>query len=415
MVDEARNLDRATIEDYCRKYPLFTTDITFKFHITDNSTPPAPEPEEEEEAEPTNVKIGKALMTALSSPAPRATINIEYKALHAISTEAWHKQNSIRAYMPEEFKARFVNMDSKEADQTTVYDLLATYREGSNLAKKDEHRISIAELCALPDKERDKKIELYYRQLWKALVPPDRLALPYTNNKEKRKSILMARLSRLYGDALDKDTTRASYKSIHATCNDDKRRISFPYFFEILAVPFANPIAAEHGVTFVGAVNYSISPKVKSNWYDGGNYDDYFENTSPFDLDNLDKAFNFDTEPITNIRDVLEQYNFHSYAVDTAKIPCVVVANLVTPRRDPHGYDKSSIDVNPFTFTIVQAVKRLADDIKSYQARNIRFRKPQDRSTAIEHRSGRGLLEKMLTDYLIEHHGLRTKGKEPTK
>ena len=31
------SLDRLCIEEYCRKYPIFTTDISFKFSITDNS------------------------------------------------------------------------------------------------------------------------------------------------------------------------------------------------------------------------------------------------------------------------------------------------------------------------------------------------------------------------------------------
>ena len=35
----------------------------------------------------------------------------------------------------------------------------------------------------------------------------------------------------------------------------------------------------------------------------------------------------------------------------TIKLPCIIVGNLITPRRDPQGYDKSSIDTKPFINT----------------------------------------------------------------
>lgn len=37
--------------------------------------------------------------------------------------------------------------------------------------------------------------------------------------------------------------------------------ISYPYFFEILAIPFDDPRSADRNLVFIGAVNYSISPK----------------------------------------------------------------------------------------------------------------------------------------------------------
>jgi hypothetical protein len=386
IVDEALNLDRDLLEKYCKTYPLFTTDITFKFSITDNSTL-KPKPVKDD-----LLTIDDAVATALTTPAPRATINIEYKALHPISKEAWNKQNSVRAYLPEEFKARFVNMDSKEAAETRVYDLLLTFREGSNLKKESDHDISIAELCELPDKERDKKIEHFYKQLWKVKMPPlKELVLPYPTNKNKRKSVLMGRLSRLYGN-LDKDKKRASYKPIFKTYVDEKRKISFPYFFEILAVPFDNPITASSGVEFVGAVNYSISPKENSNIFGGEDYIDYLDY--------------YPYSKVNNILRLLEEFKFSDENLDSSKIPCVVIANLVTPRRDPHGYDKSSIDVTPFTHTIVQAVKRLASEISSYRGRNITFKSAVERRTATPQESKRGALEIMLIKYLQENHGL---------
>jgi hypothetical protein len=88
--------------------------------------------------------------------------------------------------------------------------------------------------------------------------------LPYTNNRGERKNALITRLNHLYPN-LDKDRSKASYKAIHA--RHINGIISYSYFFEILAIPFANPITAKHNIEFIGAVNYSISPKQNSNLF----------------------------------------------------------------------------------------------------------------------------------------------------
>ena len=139
------------------------------------------------------------------------------------------------------------------------------------------------------------------------------------------------------------------------------------------------------------SINYSISPKDDSNLFEG-DYNQYLT------IDAYSKP--------KNILDVLEIFGFHDYANDTAKIPCLIVANLVTPRRDPHGQDKSRIDITPFAGTIVEAVKKLASDIKSYRAVGIKFSKPSERRSATQVSSGRGLLEGVLTEYLQKNHGL---------
>jgi hypothetical protein len=130
-----------------------------------------------------------------------------------------------------------------------------------------------------------------------------------------------------------------------------------------------------------------------------GNYDEYFF----YDESNPGEE---EYDKINDIRGVLDKYGFTRYPVDTSKIPCVVIANLVTPRRDPHGYDKSSIDISPFADSIIQIVKKLGQDIKSYRARGLYFKKPDERKTAVDNSGGKGALGKMLIQYLQEHRGL---------
>ena len=146
-------------------------------------------------------------------------------------------------------------------------------------------------------------------------------------------------------------------------------------------------------MVFIGAVNYSVSPKENSNLFEGDYTEHIFDAYSGYSL-------------TKDILGVIHAYGFHDYAVDTAKIPCLIIANLVTPRRDPHGQDKSRIDITPFAGTIVQGVKRIAPEIKSYRALGIHFSTPKERRDAEYIPSGRGKLEGLLTNYLEKNHGL---------
>ena len=242
-----KDLTRDCIETFCKKYPLLTTDINFEFQITDNSSYRSVE----EPAQNSVSEIPKTILSAITVESPKATLNIEYNALHPISREPWYKQNTVHSYTAEEFKRRIVNMDSKQAGEICVYDFLNTYREGSNIKKTSENEISIAELVLLPDRERDKRIKLLYNQLKTALSPLEKLALPYTTNKVERKNVLIERCSRLYKN-LDKDKSKAAYKAIYGKYEDKKKKVSCPYFFEILAIPFDDPRSADNNVVFIG-------------------------------------------------------------------------------------------------------------------------------------------------------------------
>ena len=255
-----------------------------------------------------------------------------------------------------------------------------------------ENLITIAELLALPEEDRDKRIEKFYNGLREALPPPNKLLLPYTSNIKERKDILMARLafSRLYDDA-DMSSENAVYKLVRGIYEDEE--ISFPYAFEVLAIPFKEPTNSKLDVEYIGAVNYSISPREDSNTFEG-DYNGI-----------LGMGLNLD---VVNIRDVLREYRF-GYHHDNAKVPCLIVANLVTPRRDPHGYDKSRIDIHPFVETIVDAIRRMASGIQTYRAVGIKWVDPFNRSSAkrrIVNREDESVKE-ALRKFLVNERGLR--------
>ncbi len=172
------------------------------------------------------------------------------------------------------------------------------------------------------------------------LDPRTELSLPYTINTKKRTGALVTRIATLYD--IDKDKG-PSYKLVRGFYHNDIVR--YPYAFEIIAIPFKNPSA--NSTEIITAVNYSVSPR---------------ENAFEGDYKWYDKNGQFHWAK--NIHELLEKHGFHKFYGPKSRLPSVIVANLITPRRDPQGYDKSSIDSKPFTKTITTAINRLASGIQ---------------------------------------------------
>ena len=167
--------------------------------------------------------------------------------------------------------------------------------------------------------------------------------------------------------------------------------IQYPYAFEILAIPFKNPIGPPVKSTeIIAAVNYSVSPRENTFegdyiWYDKNGY----------------------RNRAKNIRELLEKHGFHTYSAPTSKLPSIIVVNLITPRRDPQGFDKSSIDTQPFTQAIVTAVNKVASGVQTYRAAGYRFQKANDYSTGRQHDINTHVsARELLKEFLIKERGL---------
>ena len=335
VIDEVRNsLTRDYVEEFCRKYTLFTTDISFKFSILDDITHDIPAPvvveeqdeeqgdEEDQEDEDeytddeytetdTDADIGSQLVKVLSKVPPKGILSIDIPALHPISTDKdWSNANTIHSYTPEEFMRRLTDVHDKK--NTIVYDMLLTFREGTQIAKTPENQISISQLVS--SKTRHKKMKRLYNQLKNALDVPRELSLPYTTNAKKRMEILYSRI--VQSQFYDIDTEKeAVYKIVRGFYNDGT--VQYPYAFEIIAIPRTpalvkhNPIAISNRTIFIGAVNYSVSPKTNSNNFEGEYPSSYAK----------------------NMPELLQEYGFRKLAGYRVKIPCLIIGNLITPQE----------------------------------------------------------------------------------
>jgi hypothetical protein len=221
--------------------------------------------------------------------------------------------------------------------------------------------------------------ELYYGL--KGVLPPQKkLSIPYTTHRKERIKALVSRIAELYNT--DK-TKKPSYRLEWGYYDDGV--LKYPYAFEVLGIPFNDPIEAT--TKFIGAVNYSISPNnIK--------FEGEYITDSPY----IAKDAN----------EVLRSFGFHKHSAKNSRLPCIVIGNLITPRRDSHGYDKSRIDTKPFAQTIVTAVKKMASDIPTLRAAGfIMCAKDDDYRSARHKKINRKISAKeLLRQFLVKQRGL---------
>jgi hypothetical protein len=157
VVDDIR-LDIRKIERFCRQYIIFTTDISFKFRLIDNRTVNEDD------------YVSEIIVSNNFAPEPSNAITIDAPALHSVSAK-WNNISSIHSYTPEEFVSAITSVYDKEG--TSVYDVLRTYKEGTQMHKTPDTQISVAELMKDPDK--DKKLESFFHMLKQILKPSEKV------------------------------------------------------------------------------------------------------------------------------------------------------------------------------------------------------------------------------------------------
>ena len=108
------------------------------------------------------------------------------------------------------------------------------------------------------------------------------------------------------------------------------------------------------------------------------------------------------------MNDILDKCGFNKYSQKKSRLPCIIIGNLITPRRDPHGQDKSRIDTQPFAEIILIAVKKMASDIQTLHAAGYIIRSnDDDYKNARQKKINRKVSAKhLLRQFLIKERGL---------
>jgi hypothetical protein len=334
VIDEV-SLDMHNIERFCRQYIMLTTDISFKIQLTDN----------------------KSTEDILAVDRDGTNRVVDVPALHSISTK-WNNISSIHSYKPEEFVSTITSVYDKE--KTMVYDVIRTFKEGTQVAKTSDTEKSVAQL--LQDPDREKKLESYYYQLKHILRPPERLSLPYSHLKsEERKKALIDRITPLYPKSY-LNTDRVVYRLIHSRYKDDKGILQYPFAFEIIAIPLSDKVLNENTnrpSEFIGAANYSVAPR--SNKFEG-----HYEWK--------DKK-SYHAKVARDIHGILTGcgFAFEEASGPRVKLPSIIAANLISPRMDYKGKSKSDIDTQSFSDVIIKVVTKVASEIQTFRAAGYEF------------------------------------------
>jgi hypothetical protein len=206
------------------------------------------------------------------------------------------------------------------------------------------------------------------------------LSLPYSHIKpEERKRALVERIAQLYPKG-HLNIEKATYRLINDSYNDNKLRkiwnedtqehtyqqeagiLHYPFVFEIIAIPLSDDVLKEdtnRPTEFIGGVNYSIAPK--SNIFEG-------------DYQWTDKKNGY-RKSAYDIKDILQKcgFEFYSYSGPKVKLPCIIVANLISPRIDYHERAKTRIDTHPLSSAIISGVMKISEEMQTFRAAGYYF------------------------------------------
>jgi hypothetical protein len=135
-----------TIKNYCLDNIVGTTDISFEIKLTDSLT-----------------------------TTPKKTLNIKQPRTHAISDD-WNNLPSILRYTPQEFRKKIFGVDEKTT--TSIYQILRTFREGTQLKKTPDLNMPISTL--VKDSEKVKKLYQMLRNSRLGKKPLKKVSMPYS-------------------------------------------------------------------------------------------------------------------------------------------------------------------------------------------------------------------------------------------
>jgi hypothetical protein len=287
------------LRDYCLKYSIFSTHISFYFDFN-----------------------GEKLTTPNNANA----------------STTWTNEITAWAYTDNEFLIYIENLVDQSISVSTA---LTGFRELKWLPKvwtqKRLNELSTDEKTGLLTVLKDHS------------TPMKNLSVPFGGTKESdeaRKGALYKRISAIYDV---KPKHKAEYKVIRERYKSPDGTVNFPYVFEVIVIPFYD--IWESSPQFIGAINNSISIVDSGRSLYNGNY--YFTK----------KGKQLHGWNMTGILD-----HFYGYMVrDSSRShPCVIAANLLTPKAHWRDQGKTTVVIDPFANTIAETISKVMQKIPTF-------------------------------------------------
>lgn len=259
-----------------------------------------------------------------------------------IVSNTWTNEITAWAYTDTDF---LVFMESLVDQSIPVSAALAPFRELKWLPKEWKQK-------QLDELSTEQKIRLL-KDLKCHSKPMEKLSVPFGGNKESdelRKEALIKRISAIY----DVDESCAEYKVVRARYESPDGDVNFPYVFEVVAIPWNDIWNGDK--TFIGAVNNSVSIINKGmSLYDG-----------MYTFKDKDKE-----RTVWNIEGILSRWYGWQLRESKKSWPCVIAANLLTPKVHWKEQGKSTLVIEPFADTIVETITKVMKKIPTFHGMGV--------------------------------------------
>ena len=309
IVDEF--LDYNKIKLFLAEYVLFSTHISFKFNVGDET-----------------------LHFSQTQPA----------------NKKWVNNTSCHYYSQTEFEYFIDKFDDDNADVYTVMQRL--FREGSSMKKAGFENMKMGEL------KRSSKLKkkLFLKMRGAIPIAPQKLSLPFDVSYKVRQDALKHRLAqrRIFVSSMKYKSKYGNYYS------NDNDRIGFQFFVEV-AVFHSNYVS--QNLYYVNALNNAVMP---GGWsYLHGSYSNTFVWHTEADREKNNKRTYNDGEEEAchksqNVFEIFRHYNY-SHDDDSKKKHSMIAINLIAPKIIVENYGKSDIVLDPFADLIGELVARACE------------------------------------------------------
>jgi hypothetical protein len=255
-----------------------------------------------------------------------------------IAASTWTNPITAWAYTDDEF---FIFLENLVNQSLPISEALKSFRELKWLPKEWMPK-RLSELSA------KEKSSLLLAELKDHSSPMKELSTPFGGNRESdalRKDALLKRIAAVHMV----DESYVQYKVVRARYVSRDKKVNFPYVFEVMAVPF-DDINTNHHL-FIGAVNNSVSIINRGRSLYDGEY--HFEH----------KGRQINT---WNMEGILSRWYGDSLKEAKKSWPCVIVANLLTPKVHWREQGKSTHVIEPFANTIVETIAKVMKQIPTF-------------------------------------------------
>ncbi|MGA7899947.1 MAG: hypothetical protein WCA39_13920, partial [Nitrososphaeraceae archaeon] len=221
------------------------------------------------------------------------------------------------------------------------------------------------------------QVKTIHKRLQKSMEPMSRLDRPYQDKTKQRKYAMIKRYKMINYEGEELDFDKAVYEISSPSSlkdniyKDQEKATQYVYYFEVLMIPIKDRDAKNK---IISGVNFSTS--ITNREYFSGQYTNTYQWYHNNGNGGLLEASDIDEIIMKSMIGKNIDY-IDNASMKKVKMPCVVIAHLVSQKVDYRGgYGKSQLVLEPFAediaTTIERAMRRVPSKEKYYPSDKIK-------------------------------------------